>query len=176
MPAPARQRRVAISALAPEASRPRGERRVAGCDTRCRLVQRFWDGGRTVEQINADNGGVGGTEAMQTNIDLRRKIVSIKYSDVMPPRIVAWRPVLGCAQLPIGATEEAIAHCRRSPLMSSSRSGCSRLADGRSEGDGTAVESEAEGARCDRRTRLRWHHVRWTHVGHHRRQGRQDRR
>jgi CubicO group peptidase (beta-lactamase class C family) len=29
---------------------------------------------------------------------------------VMPPRIVAWRPVLGCAQLPIGATEEAIQH------------------------------------------------------------------
>ena len=72
------------------------------------LCSGLWDGGRTVEQINADNGGVGGTEAMQTTIDGDRKIVSIKYSDVMPPRIVAWRPVLGCAQLPIGATEEAI--------------------------------------------------------------------
>jgi CubicO group peptidase (beta-lactamase class C family) len=26
----------------------------------------------------------------------------------MPPRIVAWRPVLGCVQLPIGATEDAL--------------------------------------------------------------------
>ena len=72
------------------------------------LCSGLWDGGRTVEQINADNGGVGGTEAMQTTIDGDRKIVSIKYSHVMPPRIAAWRPVLGCAQLPIGATEEAI--------------------------------------------------------------------
>ena len=72
------------------------------------LCSGLWDGGRTVEQINEDNGGVGGTEAMQTNIDTTRKIVSIKYSDVMPPRIVVWRPVLGCAQLPIGATEDSI--------------------------------------------------------------------
>jgi hypothetical protein len=47
---------------------------------------------------------------MQTNIDHTRKVVSIKYSDVMPPRMVAWRPVLGCAQLPIGATDDAIQH------------------------------------------------------------------
>lgn len=74
------------------------------------LCSGLWDGGRTVEQINADNGGTGGTDAMQTSIDTARKIVSIKYSDVMPPRIVAWRPVLGCVQLPIGATEAALQH------------------------------------------------------------------
>jgi CubicO group peptidase (beta-lactamase class C family) len=74
------------------------------------LCSGLWDGGRTVEQINADNGGLGNTESMQTSIDHERKIVSIKYSDVMPPRIVAWRPVLGCVQLPIGATEVAIKH------------------------------------------------------------------
>jgi CubicO group peptidase (beta-lactamase class C family) len=74
------------------------------------LCSGLWDGARTVEQINGDNGGVGGTESMQTDIDAERKIVSIKYSDVMPPRIVVWRPVLGCAQLPIGATEDAIQH------------------------------------------------------------------
>ena len=45
---------------------------------------------------------------MKTDIDYARNIVSIKYSDVMPPRIVAWRPVLGCVQLPIGATEDAL--------------------------------------------------------------------
>jgi len=68
----------------------------------------LWDGGRTLEQINADNGGLGGTESMKADIDYTRKIVSIKYSDRMPPRIVAWRPVLGCVQLPIGATEDAL--------------------------------------------------------------------
>jgi CubicO group peptidase (beta-lactamase class C family) len=72
------------------------------------LCSGLWNGGRTVEQINADNGGPGGTEAMKTDIDSERKIVSIKYSDLMPPRIVAWRPVLGCVQLPIGATEDAL--------------------------------------------------------------------
>jgi CubicO group peptidase (beta-lactamase class C family) len=72
------------------------------------LCSGLWDAGRTIEQINADNNGVGGTESMKTDIDYNRKIVSIKYSDVMPPRIVAWRPVLGCVQLPTGATEEAL--------------------------------------------------------------------
>lgn len=72
------------------------------------LCSGLWDGGRTLEQINADNGGLGGTESMKTTIDYARRIVSIKYSDVMPPRIVAWRPVLGCVQLPIGATEDAL--------------------------------------------------------------------
>ena len=77
------------------------------------LCSGLWDGGRTVEQINADSGGLGGTGSMATSIDIVRKMVSIKYSDVMPPRIVAWRPVLGCVQLPIGATAEAIDHLPR---------------------------------------------------------------
>src|SRR5262245_31826802 len=72
------------------------------------LCSGMWEGGRSVEQVNADNGGLGGTEMMKTEIDASRKVVSITYSDVMPPRIVAWRPILGCAQLPIGATAAAI--------------------------------------------------------------------
>jgi CubicO group peptidase (beta-lactamase class C family) len=72
------------------------------------LCSGLWEGGRTIEQVTADNGGVSGTEQMKTDINYERKIVSIKYSDVMPPRIVAWRPVLGCVQLPIGATEDAL--------------------------------------------------------------------
>jgi CubicO group peptidase (beta-lactamase class C family) len=67
-----------------------------------------WSGGRSIEQINADNNGLGGTESMKTDIDYERKVVSIRYSDVMPPRIVSWRPVFGCVQLPIGATEDAL--------------------------------------------------------------------
>ncbi len=86
-------------------------RRLAATQAAMRAValcSGLWEGGRTLEQITADNGGVSGTEAMKTDIDYSRKIVSIKYSDVMPPRIVAWRPVLGCVQLPIGATEDAL--------------------------------------------------------------------
>lgn len=90
---------------------PPTPRRLAASQAATRAValcSGLWDGGRTVEQINEDNGGLGGTESMETTIDWERRIVKIKYSDVMPPRIVAWRPVLGCVQLPIGATEDAI--------------------------------------------------------------------
>ena len=86
-------------------------RRLAASQAAMRAValcSGLWSGGRSIEQINADNGGLGGTEPMKTDIDYARKIVSIGYSDVMPPRIVAWRPVLGCVQLPIGATENAL--------------------------------------------------------------------
>ncbi len=41
------------------------------------------------------------------------KYVSVKYSDAMPPRISAWRPHLGCSQLPIGATVHDIKHLPR---------------------------------------------------------------
>jgi CubicO group peptidase (beta-lactamase class C family) len=122
----AQERSDADSASRATAPAPRGfglgsggrptARRMAASQAATRAVaicSGLWDGGRTLEQVNADNGGVSGTESMQTNIDAARKIVSIKYSDVMPPRIVAWRPVLGCAQLPIGATEEALQHLPR---------------------------------------------------------------
>ena len=72
------------------------------------LCSGLWSGGRTIEQIDADNNGLGGTESMKTDIDYERKIVHITYADVMPPRIVAFRPVLGCVQLPTGATEDAL--------------------------------------------------------------------
>jgi len=37
-------------------------------------------------------------------IHMDEKYVSAQYADDMPPRISVWRPHLGCAQLPIGAT------------------------------------------------------------------------
>ena len=42
-----------------------------------------------------------------TDINEDERTVSIAYDDRMPPRIVAWRPVLGCAQLPPGAMPES---------------------------------------------------------------------
>ena len=33
------------------------------------LCSGLWDGGRSIDQINEDNGGAGGTETMKTDID-----------------------------------------------------------------------------------------------------------
>ena len=96
------------SGFAPPGATPRRAAASQAATRAVALCSGLWDGGRTIEQINADNGGLGGTESMKTDIDSARKIVSVKYSDVMPPRIVAWRPVLGCVQLPIAATEDAL--------------------------------------------------------------------
>jgi CubicO group peptidase (beta-lactamase class C family) len=40
-------------------------------------------------------------------IDREAKTVSVLFDDKLPPRIAAWRPHLGCSQLPIGATADA---------------------------------------------------------------------
>jgi CubicO group peptidase (beta-lactamase class C family) len=45
---------------------------------------------------------------LQARIDRESKTVSVAFSDNLPPRIAAWRPHLGCAQLPIGAGSEAV--------------------------------------------------------------------
>lgn len=39
----------------------------------------------------------------ETVVDDDERTVAIAYADDMPPRIVVWRPVLGCTQLPVGA-------------------------------------------------------------------------
>lgn len=42
-------------------------------------------------------------------IDEAKRTVSVKFSDSLPPRVAAWRPLLGCAQLPPGGGEAALA-------------------------------------------------------------------
>ena len=51
----------------------------------------------------------------RTVIDREKKIVSVYYASDMEPRIAAWRPGLGCTQLPIGATAELVARLPRLP-------------------------------------------------------------
>ncbi|HVY63545.1 MAG TPA: serine hydrolase [Gammaproteobacteria bacterium] len=51
----------------------------------------------------------------RTVIDREKKIVSVYYASDMEPRIAAWRPVLGCVQLPIGASMDLVAHLPRLP-------------------------------------------------------------
>ncbi|MFC3079730.1 serine hydrolase domain-containing protein [Phenylobacterium terrae] len=54
-------------------------------------------------------------DGMTAQIDDAAKTVSVSYADDMPPRIAAWRPVLGATQLPIGATAEAVKHLPNLP-------------------------------------------------------------
>lgn len=42
-------------------------------------------------------------------IDDEAKIVSVDWSDKLPPRMAVWRPVMGCTQLPVGADSDLIA-------------------------------------------------------------------
>lgn len=51
----------------------------------------------------------------RTEIDEAGKTVSVHFSDDMAPRIAVWRPHLGCAQLPIGATMDAAQLLKRIP-------------------------------------------------------------
>jgi CubicO group peptidase (beta-lactamase class C family) len=45
---------------------------------------------------------------LEAKVDRQAKTVSVAFSDRLPPRIAAWRPHLGCAQLPIGASADAV--------------------------------------------------------------------
>lgn len=46
---------------------------------------------------------------LEARIDRQRRFVSVAYDPLMPPRIAAWRPTLGCTTLPIGATGDSVA-------------------------------------------------------------------
>jgi CubicO group peptidase (beta-lactamase class C family) len=45
---------------------------------------------------------------LEARIDRTARIVSVAFDERLPPRIAAWRPHLGCAQLPIGAGADAV--------------------------------------------------------------------
>lgn len=49
-------------------------------------------------------------------VDRENKTVSVAFDPRLPPRIAAWRPNLGCAQLPVGAGPEGAAKLPRLDL------------------------------------------------------------
>lgn len=76
-----------------------------------------FNAGRSVDQIAGDELTRiyrGYREAMATLpdavIDEDAKTVSVSYADESPPRITAWRPYLGCVQLPTNAADDALDH------------------------------------------------------------------
>ena len=77
------------------------------------LCSGLWSGGQSRQMIEKrilpPSGG------LRTEIDDNRRIVQVAYSATMPPRIVVWRNVLGCVQLPAGATLEDAKHLPQVP-------------------------------------------------------------
>ncbi len=100
-PAAAQQRLAAPVGVRPEdtssyvASANASLRAVALCSG-------LWSGGQTRQLIESRILPPAGD--LKTEIDETRRIVQVTYSATMPPRIVVWRNVLGCVQLPAGAT------------------------------------------------------------------------
>ena len=74
-----------------------------------------FNGGKTPEQIKAHElTGIYPKYQGLVNslpdavIDREAKTVSVTYSDVMPPRVSAYRGLTGCVQLPVGATTDIL--------------------------------------------------------------------
>jgi CubicO group peptidase (beta-lactamase class C family) len=83
------------------------------------LCSDLFNAGQTEAQVEADDLQRTYSEleplmpALKATIDREAKTVSVAFDDKLPPRIAAWRPHLGCAQLPIGATADAVRHFTR---------------------------------------------------------------
>lgn len=105
--APAQQRLAAPLGVRPEdtasyiASANASQRGVALCSG-------LWSGNQSRDLIEKRILPPPGT--LKTDIDEARRIVQVSYSPTMPPRIVMWRNVLGCVQLPVGATLDDTRH------------------------------------------------------------------
>ncbi len=86
------------------------------------LCSDIFNAGQTPEQVAKDDLKRTYSELepilpeLEAKIDRERRIVSVEFDDMLPPRVAAWRPLLGCAQLPIGASAEASAHVPRLDL------------------------------------------------------------
>jgi CubicO group peptidase (beta-lactamase class C family) len=72
------------------------------------LCSGLWTGGQTREMIDRDNRP--GPGIIDTQIDEAARIVSIAYDKAMPPRLVLWRPVLGCVLAPPGSSRADLVH------------------------------------------------------------------
>jgi CubicO group peptidase (beta-lactamase class C family) len=97
-----------------QVDRPEYVRAVAAGYKAAFLCSDLFNAGQSEEQIAKDDLRriypeleplIPGLEA---KIDRAAKTVSVAFDDKLPPRIAAWRPHLGCAQLPIGASADSV--------------------------------------------------------------------
>jgi hypothetical protein len=105
---------LAVAALlavpaAAQQNRPEYLRALAAGYKASFLCSDLFNAGQTQAQIEADDLQRTYPEieplmpAMAASIDRAAKSVSVSFDEQLPPRVAAWRPYLGCAQLPIGA-------------------------------------------------------------------------
>jgi CubicO group peptidase (beta-lactamase class C family) len=79
------------------------------------LCSGLFDAGQPEAEIAADDlEGIypqyqSAVRTLTAKVDPVAKTVSVVFDAHLPPRIAAWRPFLGCAQLPIGADNETTA-------------------------------------------------------------------
>ncbi|WP_310497473.1 hypothetical protein [Sandarakinorhabdus sp.] len=74
-----------------------------------------WNAGQDMAAITADDltGIYGDYQALVADlpvaVDDAARTVSVAFDAKLPPRIAVWRPLLGCAQLPVGAGPDVAA-------------------------------------------------------------------
>jgi CubicO group peptidase (beta-lactamase class C family) len=104
---------LAAPAAAQHPEAPRYDRALAAGYKAQFLCSGLWNGGKSVEQIEADElTGIyphiaGIVPNLSAEIDEEHDQVRVAYDDNAPPRIAQWRDGLGCAGLPIGAEPDA---------------------------------------------------------------------
>ncbi len=78
------------------------------------LCSGLFNAGQTEAQVTADDlTGIypeyqPHIAALPVTIDRTARTVSVRFDASLPPRIAAWRPLLGCAQLPVGGTDASV--------------------------------------------------------------------
>lgn len=106
---------VSAAALAQQKPPTVYDRAIAAGYKALTLCSGVFNAGRKPEQLSALelNGIYPEYDAivptLTASVDKPRKIVSVAFDETLAPRIAAWRPNLGCTQLPIGATADAVA-------------------------------------------------------------------
>lgn len=97
-----------------QAAEPSHTRALAAGYKAAFLCSGLFNAGQTERQVTADDltgiypdyQAIVGT--LPARIDRAARTVSVSFDDRLPPRIAAWRPGIGCSQLPIGATAATI--------------------------------------------------------------------
>jgi CubicO group peptidase (beta-lactamase class C family) len=153
---------VLASSASAQEERPAYVRALAAGYKAAFVCSNLFNGGLTPVQTEDDDlrGTYGNLNplfaSLQATIDRDRRIVSVPYDPAMPARIAAWRPGLGCAQLPIGATLQAVSVLPQLGLTVPNFDKVrwpmgDQQASGRASGDAAAMRQVIAGA-FDRRT------------------------
>lgn len=106
---------LALSASSLHAASPERTAALAAGYKAAFLCSGIFNAGQTEAQIADDDlSGIypdyqAQVTALPAVVDRTAKTVSVAFDPKLPPRIAVWRPNLGCAQLPVGASADAAA-------------------------------------------------------------------